>query len=84
MSRDIERSLLVLDFAVLTRWAFTPSPAAWEDQVRRVKGDQFHLVFWHAPQPAAAARARGAIGGPSTRRMDVSRTAQNQNAGARS
>ena len=45
MSRDIERSLLVLDFAVLTRRALTPSPAAWEDQVRRVKGDQFHLVF---------------------------------------
>jgi glycosidase len=33
MSRDIERSLLELDFAALTRGPFTPSPAAWEDQV---------------------------------------------------
>ena len=33
MSRNIERSLLELDFAALTRGPFTPSPAAWEDQV---------------------------------------------------
>ena len=29
----IEKSLLELDFASLTRRTFTPSPAAWEDQV---------------------------------------------------
>ncbi|MCC6681416.1 MAG: alpha-amylase [Phycisphaeraceae bacterium] len=33
MSRDVEKSLLDIDFASLTRRAFTPSPAAWEDQV---------------------------------------------------
>src|SRR5688572_6173655 len=33
VSRNIERSLLDLDFAALTRGPFTPSPAAWEDQV---------------------------------------------------
>jgi glycosidase len=33
MSRHIEKSLLDLDFASLTRGPFTPSPAAWEDQV---------------------------------------------------
>src|SRR5688572_17322787 len=30
---NVERSLLELDFAALTRGPFTPSPAAWEDQV---------------------------------------------------
>jgi hypothetical protein len=30
---SIEKSLLELDFASLTRRTFTPSPAAWEDQV---------------------------------------------------
>jgi hypothetical protein len=33
MAERIERSLLELDFASLTRRTFTPSPAAWEDQV---------------------------------------------------
>jgi glycosidase len=33
MSETIEKSLLELDFASLTRRTFTPSPAAWEDQV---------------------------------------------------
>jgi glycosidase len=33
MSCRIEKSLLDLDFAALTRGPFTPSPAAWEDQV---------------------------------------------------
>jgi len=33
MAEKIEKSLLELDFAALTRRAFTPSPAAWEDQV---------------------------------------------------
>ena len=33
MNRNIEQSLLELDFAALTRGPFTPSPAAWEDQV---------------------------------------------------
>ena len=33
MNRNIERSLLKLDFATLMRGPFTPSPAAWEDQV---------------------------------------------------
>src|SRR6266478_3403109 len=33
MTETIERSLLELDFASLTRRTFTPSPAAWEDQV---------------------------------------------------
>jgi glycosidase len=33
MAENIEKSLLDLDFAALTRRAFTPSPAAWEDQV---------------------------------------------------
>jgi len=33
MGEKIERSLLELDFASLTRRKFTPSPAAWEDQV---------------------------------------------------
>jgi glycosidase len=33
MTEKIEKSLLELDFAALTRRNFTPSPAAWEDQV---------------------------------------------------
>src|SRR5262245_56858261 len=33
MTEQIEQSLLDLDFATLTRRTFTPSPAAWEDQV---------------------------------------------------
>ena len=33
MDRRIEKSLLDVDFAALTRGPFTPSPAAWEDQV---------------------------------------------------
>ena len=33
MAKEIEKSLLDLDFAELTRRKFTPSPAAWEDQV---------------------------------------------------
>src|SRR5438132_1257377 len=33
MTEKIEKSLLELDFAQLTRRKFTPSPAAWEDQV---------------------------------------------------
>ena len=33
MSRNVEKSLLEIDFASLTRGPFTPSPAAWEDQV---------------------------------------------------
>jgi glycosidase len=33
MSEKIEKSLLELDFASLTRRKYTPSPAAWEDQV---------------------------------------------------
>src|SRR6476646_3390796 len=33
MPEQIEKSLLELDFAKLTRRKFTPSPAAWEDQV---------------------------------------------------
>ena len=33
MVENIEKSLLELDFASLTRRTFTPSPAAWEDQV---------------------------------------------------
>lgn len=33
MTRDVEKSLLDIDFAALTRGPFTPSPAAWEDQV---------------------------------------------------
>src|SRR5262249_43617896 len=33
MTEPIEKSLLDLDFASLTRRTFTPSPAAWEDQV---------------------------------------------------
>jgi glycosidase len=33
MTENIEKSLLELDFASLTRQTFTPSPAAWEDQV---------------------------------------------------
>jgi hypothetical protein len=33
MAENIEKSLLELDFASLTRRAFTPSPATWEDQV---------------------------------------------------
>src|SRR6516165_3472673 len=33
MAEKIEKSLLELDFASLTRRSFTPSPAAWEDQV---------------------------------------------------
>ena len=32
-SRNVEKSLLDIDFAALTRGPFTPSPAAWEDQV---------------------------------------------------
>ena len=33
MTERIEKSLLEIDFASLTRRTFTPSPAAWEDQV---------------------------------------------------
>ena len=33
MTREIEKSLLDIDFAALTRRTFMPSPAAWEDQV---------------------------------------------------
>jgi glycosidase len=33
MSNGIEKSVLDLDFAALARKKFTPSPAAWEDQV---------------------------------------------------
>jgi glycosidase len=33
MPEKIQKSLLELDFASLTRRTFTPSPAAWEDQV---------------------------------------------------
>src|SRR6188768_4213995 len=33
MSRSVEKSVLDIDFAALTRGPFTPSPAAWEDQV---------------------------------------------------
>jgi hypothetical protein len=33
MSRNVEKSLLDIDFASLTRGPFTPSPAAWEDLV---------------------------------------------------
>jgi hypothetical protein len=33
MAEMIEKSALDLDFAALTRRTFTPSPAAWEDQV---------------------------------------------------
>ena len=33
MAEKIEKSLLDLDFTSLTRRTFTPSPAAWEDQV---------------------------------------------------
>jgi glycosidase len=33
MPENIEKSLLEIDFASLTRRKFTPSPAAWEDQV---------------------------------------------------
>jgi hypothetical protein len=33
MTETIEKSLLEIDFASLTRRTFTPSPAAWEDQV---------------------------------------------------
>ena len=33
MTKEVEKSLLDLDFAALTRRTFTPSPAAWEDQV---------------------------------------------------
>src|ERR1700693_4355288 len=33
MAETIEKSLLDIDFAALTRRTFTPSPAAWEDQV---------------------------------------------------
>jgi hypothetical protein len=33
MAETTEKSLLDLDFASLTRRTFTPSPAAWEDQV---------------------------------------------------
>lgn len=33
MTREIEKSLLDLDFAELTRRKYTPSPAAWEDQM---------------------------------------------------
>ena len=33
MKRQVEKSLLDVDFAALTRGPFTPSPAAWEDHV---------------------------------------------------
>src|SRR5262249_58390266 len=33
VTNEIEKSLLDIDFGSLTRRTFTPSPAAWEDQV---------------------------------------------------
>ena len=33
MAEIIEKSLLEVDFASMTQRTFTPSPAAWEDQV---------------------------------------------------
>ncbi|HME70050.1 MAG TPA: alpha-amylase family glycosyl hydrolase, partial [Myxococcota bacterium] len=33
MAEEIEKSLLEIDFSELTRRTFTPSPAAWEDQL---------------------------------------------------
>src|SRR6516165_7887282 len=33
MSEKIEKSLLDIDFAALTARTYSPSPAAWEDQV---------------------------------------------------
>jgi len=33
VTTEIEKSLLDIDFGSLTRRPFTPSPAAWEDQV---------------------------------------------------
>jgi hypothetical protein len=42
MNRNVEKSLLDIDFATLTRGPFTPSPAAWEDQV---------LYFLMLPEP---------------------------------
>jgi hypothetical protein len=33
MTKEIEKSLLDVDFAELTRRKYTPSPAAWEDQM---------------------------------------------------
>ena len=33
MTKEVEKSLLDLDFAELTRRKYTPAPAAWEDQV---------------------------------------------------
>jgi len=115
MSRQVEKSLLDIDFAAQTRGPFTPSSAAWEDQVLhrisgdgvnyghphclgdqrmrslvcwarvfldqetlvvlntdeseavtacstvtpllRVDGDEFYLMFWHAPAPEVTAPA---------------------------
>jgi hypothetical protein len=46
VTSQIEKSLLDIDFAELTRRTFTPSPAAWEDQIL-------------APGPEAMASAHG-------------------------
>jgi hypothetical protein len=37
MGENVEKSLLELDFASLTRRTFTPSPAAWEDLFEKAK-----------------------------------------------
>ena len=57
MAESIEKSLLELDFASLARRTFTPSPAAWEDQVLYFL---YFLIF-------DAARAAVADGVPKQR-----------------
>jgi glycosidase len=61
MAERIEKSLLELDFASLKRRAFTPSPAAWEDQVlyfllldRFSDGKEKDGYRDHADQPVSA------------------------------
>jgi hypothetical protein len=65
MTQTIEKSLLELDFALLTRRTFTPSPAAWEDQVlyfllldRFSDGKERDGYRDNADRPARVARRR--------------------------
>jgi hypothetical protein len=59
MAEMIEKSLLDLDFASLTRRTFAPSPASWEDQV---------LYFLLDRSPTAKSRAATATATDARRR----------------
>ena len=76
MPEGIEKSLLDLDFAALTRRTFTPSPAAWEDQVlyfllldRFSDGNESGGYRDNDGRPVTAAHAAVPARGPRPRRL---------------